>query len=86
MKNLVIFLFRSLFSGFRNRQSLVLENTALRQQLDVLHRQVKRPRVDPAVQALIKAMWRDNPTWGSPRIRGDLAKLDIPDRLEPEPA
>ena len=22
-------------------------------------------------------MWRDNPTWGSPRIRDELAKLDI---------
>ena len=28
-------------------------------------------------RALIKAMWRDNPTWGSPRIRDELAKLDI---------
>ena len=36
-----------------------------------------RPRVNPDVRALIKAMWRDNPTWGSPRIRDELAKLDI---------
>ena len=27
-----------------------------------------RPRVDTYVRALIKAMWRDNPPWGSPRI------------------
>ena len=45
MKTLVIVLFRSFLSGFRNRQSLVLENAALRQQLDVLQRQVKRPRL-----------------------------------------
>ena len=132
MKNLLIVLFRTFLSGFRNRQSLVLENAALRQQLDVLHRQIKRPRLtgldrlfwvalhqvwprwdevltivkpatviawhregfrlfwrwksrpkgrrprlDADVRTLIKAMWRDNPTWGSPRIRDELAKLDI---------
>ncbi len=132
MKNLLIVLLRSIISGLGSQQSLVLENAALRQQLAVLHRQVKRPRltgcdrlfwvalcrvwprwdevltivkpatvigwhragfrlfwrwksrpkggrprVDPNVRALIKAMWRDNPTWGSPRIRDELAKLDI---------
>ena len=132
MNNLVIVLLRSIISGLRTQQSLVLENAALRQQLTVLQRQVKRPRltssdrlfwvvlrriwprwegaltivrpttliawhhagfrlfwrwksrskggrprVDPDVRALIKAMWRDNPTWGSPRIRDELAKLDI---------
>ena len=128
----MIVLLRSLISGLSTQQSLVLENAALRQQLTVLQRQVKRPqltnfdrlfwvvlrrfwprweealtivrpatviawhrtgfrlfwrwksrsrggrpRVDPDVRSLIKAMWRDNPTWGSPRIRDELAKLDI---------
>jgi len=132
MKNFLIVLLRSFISGLRARQNLVLENAALRQQLGVLRRQVKRPRltgsdrlfwmvlkrmwprwdeiltivkpatviawhrtgfrlfwrwkshpkggrprVDPDVRALVKAMWRDNPTWGSPRIRDELAKLDI---------
>ena len=45
MKNSVIVLFRSFLSGLRNRQSLVLENDAFRQQLDVPQRQVKRPRL-----------------------------------------
>ena len=132
MKNLVIVLLRGLVSGLRTQKRLVLENASLRQQLGVLQRQVRRPRltvfdrlfwvalsrnwphwdevltivkpatviawhrtgfrlfwrwksrskggrprVDPDVRALIKAMWRDNPTWGSPRIRDELAKLDI---------
>ncbi len=132
MKNLLIVLLRSIYSGLRTQQILVLENAALRQQLDVLQRQINRPRltgpdrlfwvalhrmwprwdevltivkpatviawhragfrlfwrwksrskggrprVDPDVRALIKTMWRDNPTWGSPCIRDELAKLDI---------
>ncbi len=128
MKNLLIVFLRSILFCLRTKQSLVLENAALRQQLTVLQRQVKRPRlthsdrlfwvvlrrvwphwdkvltivkpatviawhragfrlfwrwksrpkggrrrVDPEVRALIKAMWRDNPTWGSPRTRDELA-------------
>ena len=36
-----------------------------------------RPAVAPEVRDLIQAMWRANPTWGSPRIVGELRKLGI---------
>jgi transposase InsO family protein len=36
-----------------------------------------RPAVAKEVRALIQAMWQANPTWGSPRIVGELHKLGI---------
>jgi putative transposase len=36
-----------------------------------------RPTVAQEVRELIQAMWRANPTWGSPRIIGELRKLGI---------
>jgi putative transposase len=36
-----------------------------------------RPAVSTEVRALIRDMWRSNPTWGSPRIVGELQKLGI---------
>lgn len=36
-----------------------------------------RPRTDRAVQKLIRTMSQANPTWGTPRIIGELAKLGI---------
>jgi putative transposase len=36
-----------------------------------------RPAVAQEVRALIQAMWQANPTWGSPRIVGELHKLGI---------
>ena len=36
-----------------------------------------RPKVSPAVRALIRKMSRANPGWGSPRIHGELLKLGI---------
>jgi len=36
-----------------------------------------RPPTDPAVQKLIRTMSQANPTWGTPRIIGELAKLGI---------
>jgi putative transposase len=36
-----------------------------------------RPAVAQEVRALIQAMWQANPTWGSPRIVGELRKLGI---------
>jgi putative transposase len=36
-----------------------------------------RPAIAQEVRALIRDMWRANPTWGSPRIMGELRKLGI---------
>ena len=36
-----------------------------------------RPAVAQEVRELIQAMWQANPTWGSPRIVGELRKLSI---------
>ena len=36
-----------------------------------------RPPIDPELIRLIRRMWRANPTWGSSRIRDELAKLGL---------
>ena len=36
-----------------------------------------RPAISPEVRSLIRRMWQANPTWGSPRIVGELQKLGI---------
>jgi hypothetical protein len=36
-----------------------------------------RPRIDRGARELIRDMWRSNPTWGKPRIRGELPKIGI---------
>ena len=36
-----------------------------------------RPAIPQAVRELIQDMWQSNPTWGSPRIVGELRKLGI---------
>src|SRR5918992_2902143 len=36
-----------------------------------------RPAVAKEVRALIQAMWQANPSWGSPRIVGELRKLGL---------
>jgi putative transposase len=36
-----------------------------------------RPGKDPELVQLIRVMWEANPTWGSPRIRDELAKLGL---------
>ncbi|MEE8433524.1 MAG: hypothetical protein V3S64_01935 [bacterium] len=63
MKNLLIVLLRSIISGLRTQQSLVLENAGLRQQLDVLHRQVKRPRLTGSDRLFWVALRRMWPRW-----------------------
>ena len=52
----------SLISAFRTRRSPALENLALRQQLAVLHRSVKRPRLsesDRGFWVLLRRIWTD---------------------------
>ena len=34
-----------------------------------------RPKLDPEIRALIRCMCLSNPTWGAPRIHGELLKL-----------
>jgi putative transposase len=41
------------------------------------HRKLGRPAVAQEVRELIEAMWQANPTWGSPRIVGELRKVGI---------
>jgi transposase InsO family protein len=36
-----------------------------------------RPSLEPELIQLIRRMWQANPTWGSPRIRDELAKLGL---------
>jgi putative transposase len=36
-----------------------------------------RPRIAKEVRSLIRTMWQSNPTWGAPRIVGELQKLGI---------
>jgi transposase InsO family protein len=36
-----------------------------------------RPPITKKIRELIQDMWRSNPTWGSPRIVGELQKLGI---------
>ena len=55
----------SLISAFKTRRWLALENLALRQQLAVLQRSVKRPRlsnVDRGLWVLLRRVWTD---WAS---------------------
>jgi hypothetical protein len=124
-------LWTAFFASFRSRAALQLEILALRHQLGVLQRSVKRPKLAPAdrllwawlcaarndwqssvlivkastvigwnrqgfrlfwawkvrhgkqgrpavpkeVRQLIRAMSRENPLWGAPRIHGELLKL-----------
>lgn len=133
MKEVILLVLMCLASNFKSRAALQAENLALRHELCVFQRSVKRAKVRPAdrilwsflagvwsgwrdalifvkpetvirwqrkrfkkhwtqltrrgepgrpaisdeVQELIRTMSRMNPTWGVPRIVGELAKLGI---------
>src|ERR1700682_6283546 len=130
---MLIALVAALSSVFKTRAALQLENLALRHQLGVLHRSVKKPKLTPLdrllwawlcgvwadwrsalivvkpetviawhrkgfrlfwtwkarncqpgrpsvpkdLRDLIRLMSRANPTWGAPRIHGELLKLGM---------
>ncbi len=133
MLGVLIALVAAALSFFKTRAALQLENLALRHQLGVLHRSVKKPKLTPLdrllwawlcgvwpnwrsalivvkpetviawhrkgfrlfwtwkvrrgqcgrpsvpkdVRDLIRLMSRANPTWGAPRIHGELLKLGM---------
>ena len=52
-----------LLSSLKSRQTLVLENIALRHQLDVLQRNAKRPRLKPNDRALWALLSPFLPNW-----------------------
>jgi putative transposase len=54
---------RTLFSTFKSRRQLSLENVALRHQLEVLQRNAKRPRLKPSDRALWALLARFFPGW-----------------------
>jgi putative transposase len=59
-------LLRRLISALKSRRALVLENLALRHQLDVLQRNAKRPRLtnrDRALWVVLSRLWAD---WRKP--------------------
>ena len=55
--------FNTIFSSLRSRQSLVLENIALRHQLDVFQRNAKRPRLKPSDRVFWALFSRFLPDW-----------------------
>jgi len=60
---MLIYLLNILLSSFKSRHSIVLENIALRHQLDVLQRNAKRPRLKPNDRALWALLSRFLPNW-----------------------
>jgi putative transposase len=76
---------RALRRGWRQHLVLVRPDTVVRwhhQTWKLFWRwrssgRLGRPRLSPEVQELIARMARENPRWGSERIRGELLKLGI---------
>jgi putative transposase len=63
---MISILFGTLFSALRPRRALILENLALRHQLDVLQRNAKRPRLtnrDRAFWVILSRAWTE---WRKP--------------------
>lgn len=86
MIHLVYALLATARLSLRSRRELALENLALRQQLAVLKRSSKRPKLakmDRAFWVALSRLWTSwphalilvKPTWGAPRIHGELLKL-----------
>jgi transposase InsO family protein len=76
----------SVWSGWKDALIFVKPETVIRWQQKRFklywtrlsrHGKTGRPAIDKEVRDLIRTMSRMNPTWGSPRITGELAKLGI---------
>jgi hypothetical protein len=63
-------------STLRTRTSMQMEILALRHQLGVYRRSMKRPRIRPT-DRILRRMSSANPLWGSPRVVGELRKVGI---------
>ncbi len=86
MRHLLCALLATARSSLRPQRELAIENLALRQQLAILKRTTKRPRLtnaDRAFWVALSRLWTswphalilENPTWGAPRIHGELLML-----------
>src|SRR5438046_9726370 len=81
MLGVLIALVAAALSFFKTRAALQLENLALRHQLGVLHRSVKKPKLTPfdrLLWAWLCGVWAD---WRSALI---VVKPENRDRLAPE--
>jgi len=62
LKNLVILLFEFIRLLFKNRHNLILENLLLRQQIIILKRKTKKPKlknIDRIILIWISKLWND---------------------------
>jgi len=65
-----------LWSGSQEALAFVQPRTVIAWQLSQRGKP-GRPTIAKEVRTLIRDMWQANPTWGSPRIMGELRKLGI---------
>jgi len=68
MRQLLYALLATARSSLKPRRELALENLALRQQLAILHRKTKRPKLNKADRAFWVALCRIWPHWHSALI------------------
>jgi putative transposase len=73
---------KALAVALRSRRQLVLENIALRHQLEVLQRNAKRPRLRPSDRALWALLSRFLPDW---RLHLSIVQPDTVIRWHPGP-
>ena len=77
MKPIVRSLIAVVVSFIRSRVALQVEIVALRHQLTVYQRSIRRPAIGQELRTLIRDISIANPRWGAPRILGELRKLGI---------